>query len=55
MVIITFKTILNDKVGYHLPGNSGAARMRPKRWLPSKQTCSDFCWCFLSIFSCYKI
>jgi len=53
MVIITFKTILNAKVGYHLPGNSGAARMRPKRsWPFPKQTCSDFCQCFLSIFSC---
>jgi len=28
MVIITFKTLLIEKVGYHLPGNSGAARMR---------------------------
>ena len=55
IVIITCKTILNDKVGYHLPGNSGAARMGPKRpLLPPKQACSDFCQCFLSIFSCYK-
>ena len=55
-LIITFKTILNDKVGYHLPGNGDAARMSLKRpRLPPKQTCSNICQCFLSIFSCYKI
>jgi len=43
MVVITLKTILNEKVGYQLAGNSSAARLRPKRpWPPPKQNCSIF-------------
>jgi len=53
VVVITLKTILDDKNRQSfLPDNSSAARMRPKRPWPSlclKQTCSDFCWCCVSI------
>jgi len=44
---------LNEKVGYSFAGNSGAARMIPKRpWPPQKQNWSNLCWYFVSIFSC---
>jgi len=55
MVMTTFKPILNEKVGYHLPSSSGVARMRRKRpWPPRNKFAQIFASAFYQFSAVIK-